>query len=158
MPPRVLAGLLLVLACSPPAAPQPGPEKAAAAPSEPSAEPPAEPSAEPAKPADAKPPPQRTFTAEELDKIGPRPAPVPPLTQEEIDILAADPVTLSREDRVKQAQARRRRALQNPDSPTARRIERMRQQMERGEFPTPTLPQKSKEPIMSLPDEPAKAP
>lgn len=140
MPPRALAGLLLALACSPPA-PQPEPEEAA-----------------PAKSADApvdpKTTPKRTFTAEELDKIGPRPAPVPPLTQEEIDILAADTATLSREDRVKQAHARRRRALQNPDSPTARRIEALRIQMQNGQLPPPTKPDA---PIMSLP-EPAKAP
>jgi len=157
MQPRALAGLLLVLACSPPAAPQPGPEKAAAAPSEPPAATPAK-QADPAATDARTAPPKRTFTAEELDKIGPRPAPVPPLTQEEIDILAADPAALSKEDRVKQAYARRRQALQNPDSPTARRIERLRIQMKNGELPIPTLPPRREEPIMSLPDEPAKAP
>ncbi len=146
MPPRAFAGLLLVLACSP-HAPQPEPVKATTKSAD--------------TPVDPKPAPQRTFTAEELDKIGPRPAPVPPLTQEELDILAADPATLSREDRVKQAHARRRKALQNPDSPTARRIEGLRIQMQNGELPPPPkrdAPNEPNEPIMSPPEPPAKAP
>lgn len=150
MPLRALAGLLLVLACSP-AAPQPAPENAApenaAAPAEP-----------PAKPPIKSLPRQRIYTPEELDKIGPRPPPEPPLTQEELDLLAVDPATLTKEQRVKQAYARRRKTLQNPDSPMARRIEAMRQQHLRGELPLPTLPHKRDEPNMSLPPDPAKAP
>lgn len=155
MTPRALVGLLLVLACSP-AAPTPEPHKTA----EPVVTPP--PAPEPAKPDQAKnsAPTKRVYTMEELDKIGPRPAPEPPLTQAEIDLIAADTASLSREDRVKQAYARRRKTLQNPDSPLARQIEAMRLAHQRGELPLPELPNKKSAPSnMSVaPPEPAKSP
>lgn len=161
MPPRVFAGLLLVLACSPPAAPQVQPQ--------PAAEPPPAKSPEPVKPAaavtpdaDARPtePTKRVYTMEELDAIGPRPAPVPPLTQEEIDLLAADPKSLTKELRVKQAYARRRKTLQNPDSPLARTLESLRLAHQRGELAPPQLPGRStpNQSIEPGEPEPTKAP
>jgi hypothetical protein len=151
MPPRVLAGLLLVLACSPPAAPQAQPQ--------PAAEPPPASPPEPAK-TDAKPPEptKRVYTMEELDAIGPRPAPVPPLTQEEIDLIAADPKELTKEMRVKQAYARRRKTLQNPDSPLSRQLEALRLAHQRGELPPPQLPSHSAPNQSIEPSEPTKAP
>jgi hypothetical protein len=72
----------------------------------------------------------------------PAPAKEPPLTQEEIDLLAADPTTLTPEQRRKRAFALRRKILQNPDSPTARQLEALRIAYERGEL-QPVLPDKS---------------
>lgn len=149
MPPRVLAGLLFVLACSPPAAPQiqpqpaPEPSKAEPAKQEPAKQ---EPAAKPEPEAATADPSKRVYTAEELDKIGPRPDPVPPLTQDEIDLLAADPATLTREQRVKQAYARRRKTLQNPDHPLSRQLEAMRLAHSRGELAPPQLPNQSVSP------------
>lgn len=150
MPPRALAGLLLVLACGPSAAPQPGPT--------PAPEPATAPPTATAEPADGKPG-KRVYTPEELDKIGPRPPPEPPLTQEELDLIAADPHDLTKEMRVKRAYAVRRKTLQNPDSPMARQIEKFRQMQMRGELPMPNMPKTGEAPNQSLPPEPpAKAP
>lgn len=134
-----------LLACSPPAAP-PADAKTPPAPAKP----------EPAKaePAKSEPAPsdaaaergKKVYTPEELDKIGPRPEPVPPLTQEEIDLLAMDPKTLDKDTRVKQAYARRRKILQNPDSPMARQIEALRLAALRGELAPPVLPDRTPPP------------
>lgn len=145
MRPRLLAVAALSLtACSPPAAPQPGPVVAQAKP-EPA-------KSEPAKPEPAKPEPARkVYTPEELDKIGPRPKPEPPLTPEELELLAADSKELSKEMRIKQAYARRRKILQSPDSPQARQIEALRLAHERGELRPPQLPDRSPAPAAPSP-------
>ncbi len=57
-----------------------------------------------------------------------------PLTQEELDLIAADPKTLSREDRVKRGYALRKKIMQNPDSPMARQLEEMGRRYEAGEL------------------------
>ena len=92
---------------------------------------------------------------------GPRPDPVPPLTQEELDLLAADPATLTPELRRKRGHAMRRKILQNPDSPAARELERMRLATERGEI-KPQLPGDSglvfTTPYPTIPNPPAPAP
>ncbi|MBL9099753.1 MAG: hypothetical protein JNL82_02280 [Myxococcales bacterium] len=139
-----------LLACSPPAAPPadakttPEPAKSAPARTEPAKTEPAK--SETAKSAPAAEPSKKVYTPEELDKIGPRPEPVPPLTQEEIDLLAMDPKTLDKDMRVKQAYARRRKILQNPDSPMARQIEALRLAALRGELAPPVLPDRTPPP------------
>ena len=58
----------------------------------------------------------------------------PPLSEEDLRLLAADPATLSPEDRRKRAYALRRKIMQNPDSPTARMLEDLRRAHEAGEL------------------------
>jgi hypothetical protein len=154
MLPRLLASLpLALLACSAPVAPPADQAKqaepAGQAPTrlaEPAPAP--EPTSEPAK-ADPK---KKVYTLEELDKIGPRPAPEPPLTQAELDLIAADPKTLSRDDRIKRAYAQRRKTLQNPDTPLARQLEALRIAHSKGEL-NPQLPDQSS---VAPPPEPTK--
>ncbi len=61
----------------------------------------------------------------------------PPLSEEDQRLLAADPATLSPEDRRKRAFALRRKIMQNPDSPTARMLEDLRKAQEDGELEVP---------------------
>jgi hypothetical protein len=58
----------------------------------------------------------------------------PPLSDEDLRLLAADPATLSPDDRRKRAYALRRKIMQNPDSPTARMLEDLRRATEAGEL------------------------
>lgn len=62
------------------------------------------------------------------------PATPPPLSEEDLRLLAADPASLSPEDRRKRAYALRRKIMQNPDSPTARMLEDLRRAHEAGEL------------------------
>lgn len=58
----------------------------------------------------------------------------PALSEEDLRLLAADPATLSPEERRKRAYALRRKIMQNPDSPTARMLEDLRRAHEAGEL------------------------
>lgn len=86
----------------------------------------------------------------------PAPAPAatrpkePPLTQEELDLIAADPATLTPEQRRDRAFALRRKIMQNPDSPAARQLEEIRQGVESGAI-KPQLP-KSDGLVLRAPD------
>lgn len=64
----------------------------------------------------------------------PAPKKEPPLTQEELDLIAADPKTMTPEQRRARAFALRRKILQNPDSPAAKQLEALRLAYERGEL------------------------
>ena len=55
-----------------------------------------------------------------------------PLSQEDLDLIAADPASLSPDDRRKRAYALRRKIMQNPDSPAARTLEDLRKAHEDG--------------------------
>lgn len=65
-----------------------------------------------------------------------KPAP-PPLSEEDLRLLAADPATLTPEERRKRAYALRRKIMQNPDSPSARMLEDLRRAHEAGELDVP---------------------
>ncbi|HWB73528.1 MAG TPA: hypothetical protein VG755_01210 [Nannocystaceae bacterium] len=58
----------------------------------------------------------------------------PALSEEDLRLLAADPATLTPEERRKRAYALRRKIMQNPDSPTARMLEDLRRAHENGEL------------------------
>ncbi|MFY0541935.1 hypothetical protein [Nannocystis pusilla] len=66
----------------------------------------------------------------------------PPLTPEEIALIEADPKTLEPEQRRARAHALRRKILQNPDSPQAQQLEKLRRDVEAGVV-KPELPPKS---------------
>lgn len=65
--------------------------------------------------------------------------PAEPLTQEELDLIAADPATLTPSQRRDRAFALRKKIMQNPDSPAAQSLEKLRMQIESGEV-RPQLP------------------
>lgn len=62
-----------------------------------------------------------------------------PLTEEEKALIDADPKTLPPEKRRERAYALRKKIMQNPDSPAAQELERVRKMIESGEL-TPQLP------------------
>jgi hypothetical protein len=62
------------------------------------------------------------------------PQPAPPLTQEEKDLIAADPATLTPEQRRARAYALRKKIMQDPSSPAARELRRVGEALERGEI------------------------
>lgn len=64
-------------------------------------------------------------------------AAVPELSEEDKRLIAADPATLSPEERRKRAFALRRKIMQNPDSPTAQMLEDLRRAAENGELQPP---------------------
>ena len=106
----------------------------------------------PAEPAHAQPAPGPTLT---------RPPPEP-LTQEELDLIAADPAALTPELRRKRAFALRKKILQDPDSPSARQLEALRGQVERGEIvpqlPARAAPLPAGHPASSIPEPEPHAP
>ena len=61
-------------------------------------------------------------------------AEVPVLTAEDERLIAADPKTLTVEERRKRAYAMRRKIMQNPDSETAKMLEDLRRAAENGEI------------------------
>ncbi len=134
---RVCALLLagaLTSACSPPQATKPTPEAKQAE------------AKAPAKQGDSKESDSKTTRAvppSELDmKKAEHEASLPPaagpLTEEEQRLIDTDPKELSKEDRRKRAFALRKKIMQNPDSPQARELERIRKAVEAGEV-TPTI-------------------
>lgn len=62
---------------------------------------------------------------------------VPELTEEDKRLIAADPATLTPEERRKRAFALRRKIMQNPDSPAAQMLEDLRRAAENGELKPP---------------------
>jgi hypothetical protein len=62
-----------------------------------------------------------------------------PLTKRELELIAADPKDLSREDRRARAYALRKKIMQNPDSPVAQELERIRKSVESGAL-VPNIP------------------
>ena len=60
-----------------------------------------------------------------------------PLSAEDERLIAADPKTLTPEDRRKRAYAMRRKIMQNPDSETAKMLEDLRRAAENGELQPP---------------------
>ena len=103
--------LLLLAACSKEVAPQTATKDAPPAKAEPA--PVAEPTAEPGKPA------------------------IPELTEEDKRLIAADPKSLSPDERRKRAYALRRKIMQNPDSESAKMLEELRRAAEAGEIQPP---------------------
>jgi hypothetical protein len=67
-------------------------------------------------------------------------AKAPALTEEDERLIAADPKTLTPEERRKRAYALRRKIMQNPDSPTAQMLEDLRRATENGELKPPGTP------------------
>ncbi|MCY1069374.1 hypothetical protein OV090_31825 [Nannocystis sp. RBIL2] len=125
---RPLIAALLLAACGP-TAPAPT-EVAKSAPAEAAKAPPPSPPAAPAPAA----------TPAEGEKLEiPK---EPPLTPEEIALIEADPKTLEPEQRRARAHALRRKILQNPDSPQAQQLEKLRRDVEAGVV-KPELPPKS---------------
>lgn len=57
-----------------------------------------------------------------------------PLTEEELALIAADPADLTVEQRRKRAYARRKKIMQNPDSPTARALKDLAEAHRSGEL------------------------
>jgi hypothetical protein len=102
-----LVPLLLLVACSKEVAPQ------SAAKDAPAKTEPAPAVAEPDKPA------------------------IPELTEEDKRLIAADPKTLSPDERRKRAYALRRKIMQNPDSESAKMLEELRRAAEAGEIQPP---------------------
>lgn len=62
------------------------------------------------------------------------PGKIPVLTAEDERLIAADPKTLTVEERRKRAYAMRRKIMQNPDSETAKMLEDLRRAAENGEI------------------------
>ncbi|MCY1058151.1 hypothetical protein [Nannocystis sp. SCPEA4] len=77
----------------------------------------------------------------------------PPLTAEEIALIESDPKTLTPDQRRARAHALRRKILQNPDSPQAQELERLRRDVEAG-LVKPELPANSggKDLVLSAPE------
>ncbi|MBZ5711623.1 hypothetical protein [Nannocystis pusilla] len=77
----------------------------------------------------------------------------PPLTAEEIALIESDPNTLTPDQRRARAHALRRKILQNPDSPQAQELERLRRDVEAG-LVRPELPSSSggKDLVLSAPE------
>ena len=105
-----LVTLLLLVACSKEVAPQSAAKDAPPAKTEPDPDPAV---AEPDKPA------------------------IPELTEEDKRLIAADPKTLSPDERRKRAYALRRKIMQNPDSESAKMLEELRRAAEAGEIKPP---------------------
>jgi hypothetical protein len=61
-------------------------------------------------------------------------AAIPELSEEDKRLLAADPKSLTPEERRKRAYALRRKIMQNPDSPAARTLEDLRRATEAGQL------------------------
>jgi hypothetical protein len=61
----------------------------------------------------------------------------PPLSEEDKRLIAADPKTLTPDERRKRAFALRRKIMQNPDSETAKMLEDLRRAAEAGELQAP---------------------
>jgi hypothetical protein len=76
--------------------------------------------------------------------------PAPPLTQEEQDLIAADPATLTPEQRRARAFALRRKCLQNPEGACAKQLEEIRTAVEAGTL-VPQLPEKKTDLVLSAP-------
>jgi hypothetical protein len=74
---------------------------------------------------------------------------IPVLTDEDKRLIAADPKSLTPEERRERAYALRRKVMQNPDSPTARALRDMEEAVRNGEV----QPQVGKKqyPTLSLP-------
>lgn len=76
-------------------------------------------------------------------KVDPAPAPdpakpeIPELTEEDKRLIAADPKTLTPDERRKRAHALRRKILQNPESDSAKALEELRRAAEAGEIQPP---------------------
>lgn len=81
-----------------------------------------------AAPAKAEPEPAPTTAAE------PAKPEIPELTEEDKRLIAADPKTLSPDERRKRAYALRRKIMQNPDSESAKMLEELRRAAEAGEI------------------------
>jgi len=62
---------------------------------------------------------------------------IQPLSAEDERLIAADPKTLTPEDRRKRAYAMRRKIMQNPDSETAKMLEDLRRAADNGELQPP---------------------
>lgn len=77
----------------------------------------------------------------------PEPPQPPALSEEDLALIAADPKTLSPEDRRKRAYAVRRKIMQNPDSPAARMLQDLHQAHQSGEIGV----SKGGGPVFSLP-------
>ena len=107
---RIVIGFVLVTACTTEA---PAPSAKADAP--------ANAKLEPTAPADAK---------AEAGKVE-------PLSAEDERLIAADPKTLSPDERRKRAFALRRKIMQNPDSETAKMLEDLRRAADNGEIDAP---------------------
>ena len=79
-------------------------------------------------------------------KQAPEPEGPPPLSEEDKRLLAADPATLSPEERRKRAYALRRKVMQDPDSPAARTLTDLEEAVRGGE-----IDPNAKTPTLSLP-------
>lgn len=64
----------------------------------------------------------------------PEPPRPPALSEEDLALLAADPETLSPDERRKRAYALRRKIMQNPDSPAARMLQDLQEAHRSGEI------------------------
>lgn len=134
---RPLLAALLLAACGP-RAPEPT-EIAKSAPAEAAKSAPAEAAKPPeAAAAPSAPAPQPVGANAEKLEIPKE----PPLTPEEIALIEADPKDLTPEQRRARAFALRRKILQNPDSPQAQQLERLRRDVAAG-LVTPELPNQS---------------
>ncbi|WP_143141183.1 hypothetical protein [Nannocystis exedens] len=130
---RSLIAALLLAACGP-TAPAPT-EVAKSAPAEAAKAPTPSPAAAPAPTPAAAATPAPAGEKLEIPKE-------PPLTPEEIALIESDPKTLTPEQRRARAHALRRKILQNPDSPQAQQLEKIRRDVEAGVL-KPELPPKS---------------
>lgn len=83
----------------------------------------------PARPTPAVAEPEAPAAAPTDDKAAP-----PALSEEDLRLIAADPATLTPDERRKRAFALRRKIMQNPDSPTARMLEDLKRAHENGEL------------------------
>lgn len=106
-------------------------------------------SKDPAPPAPEEPPPSPSTATVASEPKDPKPEPKP-LSQEDLDLIAADPATLTPDQRRKRAYALRRKIMQDPDSPAARMLEDLRKAHEAGELELPP-PKGGTGPTLSLP-------
>lgn len=67
--------------------------------------------------------------------------PEAPLTEEEKRLLEADPSTLTQEERRQLPYLRRKKIMQNPDSPTAKSLQNSAAAYAAGELPPPPAPE-----------------
>ena len=79
---------------------------------------------------------------------------VQPLSEEDQRLIAADPKTLTPEERRKRAYAMRRKIMQNPDSETAKMLEDLRRAAENGEIQPPGAEGKTQFQTRTLPGAP----
>jgi hypothetical protein len=96
---------------------------------------------------DQAPPPKADGAAPEGNEVigssDPTATPLPeaPLTDEEKRILAADPDTLTPEERKQLPHLRRKKILQNPESDSAKSLQRSAAAYSAGELPAPAVPE-----------------